>query len=157
MTTTPSPESQRVFAPGIFKDQVAIITGGGSGIGLATALELARLGGKVAICGRTPEKLEKATGVTLSPVSEEADVKSTLGKVTSGDADAGLVYATDVQAAGADVSGVHFPEAGRATTTYPIAALTNAPQPQLAQQFVDAVTGSDGQQALKEAGFGTGT
>lgn len=57
---TPSAESQRVFAPGVFRDQVAIITGGGSGIGLATALELARLGAKVAICGRTPEKLEAA-------------------------------------------------------------------------------------------------
>jgi len=56
----PSPESQRVFAPGIFADQVALITGGGSGIGLATAAELARLGARIAICGRTPEKLEAA-------------------------------------------------------------------------------------------------
>src|SRR5258706_4779981 len=57
---TPSADSQRVFAPGIFKDQVAIVTGGGSGIGLATALELTRLGAKVAICGRTADKLEAA-------------------------------------------------------------------------------------------------
>jgi citronellol/citronellal dehydrogenase len=54
----PSPESQRVFAPGTFRDQVAIVTGGGSGIGLATALELARLGARVAICGRNAERLE---------------------------------------------------------------------------------------------------
>jgi len=57
---TPSAESQRVFAPGVFRDQVAIVTGGGSGIGFATALEFVRLGGKVAICGRTAEKLETA-------------------------------------------------------------------------------------------------
>lgn len=57
---TPSAESQRVFAPGIFQDQVAIVTGGGSGIGLATAAELVRLGAKVAICGRTPDKLATA-------------------------------------------------------------------------------------------------
>jgi citronellol/citronellal dehydrogenase len=57
----PTAESQRVFAPGIFKDQVAIVTGGGSGIGLATALELARLGARVAICGRTEAKLTAAT------------------------------------------------------------------------------------------------
>src|SRR5690242_5899666 len=56
----PSPESQRVFAPGILADQVAIVTGGGSGIGLVTAAELARAGAKVAICGRTLDKLEAA-------------------------------------------------------------------------------------------------
>src|SRR3954468_5425158 len=63
MATTlepPTAETQRVFAPGILADQVAIITGGGSGIGLATAREMTRLGAKVAICGRTPAKLEAA-------------------------------------------------------------------------------------------------
>jgi citronellol/citronellal dehydrogenase len=55
-----SPESQRVFASGIFEGQVALVTGGGSGIGMATAAELLRLGARVAICGRTVEKLEAA-------------------------------------------------------------------------------------------------
>jgi citronellol/citronellal dehydrogenase len=49
----------QLFAPNIFKDQVAIITGGGSGIGLATARELASLGAKVAIAGRNPTRLEE--------------------------------------------------------------------------------------------------
>ena len=57
---TPSAESQRVFAPGILEGQVAIVTGGGTGIGLATAKEMIRLGARVAICGRTPAKLEAA-------------------------------------------------------------------------------------------------
>jgi citronellol/citronellal dehydrogenase len=60
MHKSPSPESQRVFAPGIFEHQVAIITGGGSGIGLATAAELVRLGARVAICGRSEDKLATA-------------------------------------------------------------------------------------------------
>lgn len=60
MTASPSAESQRIFAPGIFADQVAIVTGGGSGIGLATARELIRLGARVAICGRTQHKLDAA-------------------------------------------------------------------------------------------------
>jgi citronellol/citronellal dehydrogenase len=57
---TPSADSQRIFAPGIFDHQVALVTGGGSGIGLATARELVRLGAKVAICGRTQAKLDAA-------------------------------------------------------------------------------------------------
>lgn len=66
--TDPSPESQRVFAPGTLHDQVAIVTGGGSGIGLATALEMSRLGASVAICGRTPAKLEAAAATFPGPV-----------------------------------------------------------------------------------------
>ncbi len=57
---TPTAESQRVFAPGTLSGQVAVITGGGSGIGLATAREMVRIGAKVAICGRTAAKLDAA-------------------------------------------------------------------------------------------------
>jgi citronellol/citronellal dehydrogenase len=57
---SPSAETQRIFAPGMLADQVAIITGGGSGIGLATAREMVRLGARVAICGRTQAKLDAA-------------------------------------------------------------------------------------------------
>ena len=74
-------------------------------------------------CGAAAEKIEKATGVTLKPVSEEPDVKSALSKVTTGDADAGLVYVTDVTAAKGQVQGVSFPEAVQAVTNYPIAVL----------------------------------
>ena len=73
MHEPPTPESQRIFVPGLFRDKVALVTGGGSGIGLATAAELARLGARVAICGRTPEKLEAARA-ELALASEEGEL-----------------------------------------------------------------------------------
>ncbi|MBV8757498.1 MAG: SDR family oxidoreductase [Deltaproteobacteria bacterium] len=72
---TPSAESQRVFAPGILDGQVAIITGGGSGIGLVTAQEMTRLGAKVAICGRTPEKLAAAAASMPGVLAEPCDIR----------------------------------------------------------------------------------
>jgi citronellol/citronellal dehydrogenase len=75
---TPSADSQRIYAPGILADQVAIITGGGSGIGLSTALEMARLGAKIAICGRTPEKLDAARAqlAAIGPVlAQPCDIR----------------------------------------------------------------------------------
>ena len=150
-------------SPTIFATNVLqIATAPGNPRGIASFADLANPDLKVVVCapqvpcGAAAEKIEKATGVTLSPVSEEADVKSTLGKVTSGDADAGLVYLTDVAAAKGSVQGVSFPEAGQATTNYPITVLKDAPQAQLARQFVDVVTGDAGRQALEAAGFGPG-
>lgn len=105
-------------------------------------------------CGSATEKVEKATGVTLAPVSEESSVTDVLNKVVSGEADAGLVYVTDVRAVGDEVIGISFPEAGEAENTYPIAVLQDAPQPDLAREFVELVTGPTGQHVLANAGFG---
>jgi citronellol/citronellal dehydrogenase len=63
---TPTADSQRVFAAGTMRDQVVLITGGGSGIGLATALEMVRLGARVAICGRTAAKIEVAAAQLIA-------------------------------------------------------------------------------------------
>ena len=151
-----APGTPKVFATNVLQ----IATAPGNPKGIASFADLAKPDLKVVVCapqvpcGAAVEKIEKATGVTLRPVSEEADVRSTLGKVTSGDADAGLVYRTDVDAAGGAVEGVNFTEAGQAPTDYPIAVLEDAPQPQLAQQFVDLVTGEVGRRALQDAGFG---
>ena len=70
MREPPSAASQRVFAPGVLAGQVAVITGGGSGIGLATGVEMARLGARVAICGRTASKLDAAVAGPLASVAD---------------------------------------------------------------------------------------
>ena len=105
-------------------------------------------------CGSAAQKVETATGVTIKPVSEENSVTDVLNKVISGEADAGLVYKTDVQSAGDKVKGVDFPESSEAVNVYPIGVLAASKNPDLAQQFVDLVKGEQGQQVLTAAGFG---
>ena len=104
-------------------------------------------------CGAATDKVEKATGTTLNPVSEESSVTDVLNKVTTGQADAGVVYVTDALGAGDKVAIVNFAESSTAVNMYPIAVLKAAPQPELAKKFVDAVTGEYGQTVLSEAGF----
>ena len=105
-------------------------------------------------CGAATVAVERATGVTISPVSEESSVTDVLGKVTSGEADAGLVYVTDVEAAGDSVTGIEFPEADQAVNTYPIAPVADTANPAVAEAFVAFVTGEVGQGVLRDAGFG---
>ncbi|GAA2094332.1 MULTISPECIES: molybdate ABC transporter substrate-binding protein [Brevibacterium] len=103
-------------------------------------------------CGAATEKVEEASGVRLSPVSEEPQVTDVLGKVAGGQADAGLVYRTD--AAGSDaVEGIAFPEAQDAVNTYPIAPVADSASPALAQEFVDFVLSEEGWRIFEEAGF----
>lgn len=105
-------------------------------------------------CGAATVTIETATGITLTPVSEESSVTDVLGKVSSGEADAGLVYVTDVAAAGSSVDSVDLPEADAAVNTYPIAALKASASAAVAAAFVDFVTGPTGQKTLSAAGFG---
>lgn len=104
-------------------------------------------------CGSATQKVEQATGVDLAPVSEESNVTDVLNKVTSGQADAGLVYVTDTISAGNKVTAVPFPEAAGAVNTYPIAVLKQSQKPELARKFVDLVTSEAGQKVLTAAGF----
>ncbi|MFB9071756.1 molybdate ABC transporter substrate-binding protein [Citricoccus parietis] len=112
-------------------------------------------------CGRAALDVAEDAGVELSPVSEEASVTDVLGKVTSGEADAGLVYVTDALGAGAreSVNAIELENAHSAVNTYPItvlaAAAENGPKhPELAQRFVDYVLSEDGQSVLEADGFG---
>lgn len=104
-------------------------------------------------CGAATNRIEESTGVDITPVSEESSVTDVLGKITSGQADAGLVYVTDATGAGDAVNVVSFPESSEAVNVYPIGTLADSSNQAAAQAFVDLVTGSVGQDVLAEAGF----
>ena len=139
---------------------LAIAVPPGNPAGIASLQDLARPGIKLVTCARqvpcgaATAKVAQAAGLALSPVSEENAVTDVLGKVTSGEADAGLVYGTDIKAAGSSAKGIPFPEAGSAVNTYPIAGVATGRNKATAQAFLDLVTGPEGQKVLAAAGFG---
>jgi molybdate transport system substrate-binding protein len=98
------------------------------------------------------EALGKAE-VTVKPVSQEDTVKAVVTKVSLGEADAGIVYVTDVTAGGDKVEGVDIPEDQNVTATYPMATVKASKAPEAAQAFMDLVLSAEGQQVLKEHGF----
>ncbi|GAA1918010.1 molybdate ABC transporter substrate-binding protein [Nocardioides lentus] len=106
-------------------------------------------------CGSIAADLIADAGLTNEPASLEPDVRATLERVVADEADAGLVYATDALSAGDDVETIEVPEAADLPTTYPIAVLEQAEEPELAQAFVDLVTSQEGQRILSDAGFGS--
>jgi molybdate transport system substrate-binding protein len=126
---------------------------------VATVADMAKPAVKVALCevavpcGATAEKVFANAKVVVKPVTREPDVKATLTKVELKEVDAGMVYVTDVKAAGTKVTGVEIPADINASTVYPIAALTKAPNPAGAKAFVDYVLSAPAQQVLTAAGF----
>ncbi len=127
--------------------------------GIASLADLARPGVKLAVCqaqvpcGAVAAEVLDRAGLDVRPATEEVDVKAVLTKVTLGEVDAGLVYVTDVRAAGDDVRGVEIPEDSNASTTYPIAVVGSTEQQRLAQEFVDLVLSTRGTGVLRDAGF----
>lgn len=105
-------------------------------------------------CGNTTRDLADEAGVDLAPVSEETNVTDVRGKVESGEADAGLVYTTDASAAGEAVEAIGIDGAEADPNRYPVTVLDGAEDPDLAQRFIDAVTGEEGQAILADYGFG---
>ena len=105
-------------------------------------------------CGSAAQKIQSTTGVDIEPVSEESSVTDVLNKVISGEADAGLVYKTDVESAGDKVTGLAFSASSEAVNLYQVGVLAASQNSDLAQQFVDLVVSDQGQQVLADAGFG---
>lgn len=135
----------------------------GNPAGIATFADLAKPGVKLVICapevpcGTATATVAKNAGVTLKPVSQEQSVTDVLGKVSSGEADAGLVYVTDVKGAGDSVEGITFPESSSVVNTYPIATVKGGKHAELAKDFEDFVLSEAGQKVLAAAGFAPAT
>ena len=127
--------------------------------GVRGLADLAEPGLKLALCqeqvpcGTVARQVIDKARLTVRPVTLGADVKAVLTAVQLGEVDAGLVYATDVRAAGDKVEGIEIPAAQNASTSYPIAVLTRAPNAAAARAFVDHVLSADGSAVLARAGF----
>jgi len=116
--------------------------------------DLAKSSVKVALCqpqvpcGATAAKVFTNAKITVKPVTLQPDVKSVLTQVELGNVDAGVVYVTDVNAAGAKVKGIVIPDSVDASTEYPIAPVSKSGNPSLAQAFVAYVMSPAGQAVL---------
>ncbi|GAA4988907.1 molybdate ABC transporter substrate-binding protein [Kitasatospora paranensis] len=141
------------------RNQLEIATVPGNPHHIASLQDLAEPGLKVVLCakevpcGAAAQKALAAGNVQVTPVGYEQDVKAALTEVELKEADASLVYQTDVKSAAGKVDGVAFPEASSAVNDYPIAPLTHAPNSAGAGAFVALVKSPDGQKVLTDAGF----
>lgn len=145
--------------PVIFAENVLTLITPADNPGGVTGLDESLLGTDLVICapqvpcGAATIALADAMDVTLHPASEENNVTDVLGKVVSGQADAGLVYATEAHSAGEDVQVIEVPGAQDVVNRYPIAVTAGTDQPELAQAWVEFVTGPLAQEAFTAAGF----
>jgi molybdate transport system substrate-binding protein len=104
-------------------------------------------------CGKGAATILTNAAITLTPVSLEEKVKGVVTKVTAGEADAGIVFVTDVTAAGDAAAGVEIPADVNVISKYPIVVTKDAPNPEAAQAFVDFVASEQGQKILASYGF----
>ncbi|GHE35794.1 molybdate-binding protein [Streptomyces longispororuber] len=103
--------------------------------------------------GRYSEKILDAQRVSVEPVSQEPNVRAVLSKVELGEADAGIVYKTDITAADGKAEGVDIPDAQNAVAAYPAATLKESAHPEDAAAFVTWLTSPEAQKILRDAGF----
>ncbi len=148
-------ETPTVFANNLL--EIAVAPGNPKGI--HSLADLANPALKVVIedpsqpAGKYTAEALKNANVVVHPVSEPLDVKSTLATVTSGNADAAVVYVSDVVSAGSTVTGVPIPSSQNIIAVYPIAILKSSKNQAADKAFVNEIVSGTGQQALKNAGF----
>jgi molybdate transport system substrate-binding protein len=146
--------------PEVFaRNQLEIMVGKGNPMKITSVDNLTNPAVKVAVCapavpcGSYSKDIFAKAGVTVKPVSEETSVTGVVTKVSLGEADAGIVYVTDVKAAGDKVSGVPIPADQNVVADYPMVELKDAPNSSAATAFMAYVNGQAGQQVLASYGF----
>lgn len=145
----------KVFA----HNRLEIVVGAGNPKGITSLNDLAKPGviyisaGPTVPAGRYAAQALAKAGVTVQPRSLETDVKSVVSKIELGEADAGIVYTTDVKAAGSKVTGVPIPDAYNVVATYPIVELKGTKNAAAAGAFIDYVLSAEGQAKLATFGF----
>jgi molybdate transport system substrate-binding protein len=141
------------------RNELEIATLPGNPGKISSLEDLTKTGRKVVLCdkevpcGAAAQKALDASELKLTPVSYEQDVKAALTKVELKEADAAVVYKTDVRAAGDKVEGVEFPESADAINDYPIALLKDAGNARAGKAFIALVRSAEGQKVLSGAGF----
>ena len=148
-------ETPRVFA----HNKLEMVVSAGNPKGIHSLADLARSdivyisAGPTVPAGRYASQILARAGVTVTPKSLETDVRSVVGKIELGEADAGIVYVTDVAASGVKVHGVPIPDSENVVATYPVAALKSASNPAWAEAFIGVLLSAQGQAALHRYGF----
>ncbi|MDQ6713389.1 MAG: molybdate ABC transporter substrate-binding protein [Candidatus Dormibacteraeota bacterium] len=149
-----------VGTPTVFaRNKLAIVVAAGNPKRINSLADLGRAGLLVVLCGSTvpcgrygAQALAKA-GVKVTPASLETDVKSVVTKVALGEADAGIVYVTDIKAAGRAVAGIPIADGQNVVADYPVAALKATQNGALAKAFIGYLLSADGQNTLASFGF----
>jgi molybdate transport system substrate-binding protein len=148
-------EPPRDFA----KNKLQIVVAHGDPRAINGLADLARSKLKVVLAdpsvpaGKYARQVLDTAHVTVKPVSLELDVKSVLRKVAAGEADAGIVYVTDVEAAGSSVDGIDIPVDENVVASYPVAVVRATKNHVAAQGFVDQLFAGRGQAVLRRHGF----
>jgi molybdate transport system substrate-binding protein len=106
-------------------------------------------------CGKYADAALADAGVTIPPdqITRGLNAKATLTAVSAGDAEAAIVYVTDVEAAGSSVQGIVIPDHANQIAVYPIAPLAETANPRTAKAFSKYVSSNAGQKVLKKYGF----
>ena len=140
-------------------NKLQIVVPAGNPKGIKGLADLANPGTVVILCapavpcGNYANQALTKAAVKVAPKSQEQDVNAVVSKVSLGEADAGIVYVTDVKAAGAKVLGVDIPDAQNVIASYPMATIKGGVNPKGGLAFIDFVLGAPGQAILVNYGF----